>query len=278
VPSPYAPTEAPANRDDVAIDVCADVDPDNATTFNNIFQPILDLLQRVKKKAGFLDLASTWTALQTFSGGIAGTTAALSGNATVGGTLGVTGNTTVGGTLGVTGAATAASYAFAAPQVAYAHLSAVQMFVSSPGVIVAGAGTVFIQASDSAPVTVAGRILAPAGATITGLDLLLSCNEGVTAQDVTSVFLVRFETSGSTITRTELQSTSGTGETVTVPAAGDHDPEWRTVTLVGSPGVVPTDGYLHLDMALPVATSGSIYVGVHAARLHYSMTAVAPSS
>lgn len=131
MPIPYTPTEAPANRDSVTGPVVQDADPDNAATFNAVFQPLWNLLERVKKKAGFLDLASTWTTLQTFGAGLAGTTAALTGNATVGGTLGVTGaataaslntgsgaisggavsgttgtftgNTTVGGTLGVTG-------------------------------------------------------------------------------------------------------------------------------------------------------------------------------
>lgn len=48
-----------------------------------------------------ITVTHTWSASQTFSGGITGTTAAMTGNCTVGGTLGVTGVLTATG--GVTG-------------------------------------------------------------------------------------------------------------------------------------------------------------------------------
>lgn len=116
---PYNPEEAAANREDVSINIVEDGDDDNAATFNAVFQPMLDLFQRVKKKAGFLDLASTWTTLQTFAGGIAGTTAALTGAITGAsvnvGSGAISGGAVSGSTGTFTGAVSGASGAFAGP-------------------------------------------------------------------------------------------------------------------------------------------------------------------
>jgi hypothetical protein len=73
MPVPFTGSEAgiTTDRADVVIPIPLDGDPGNASTFNNTFQPIINFLQRVRKKAGFLDVASTWTQPQTYAGGFA---------------------------------------------------------------------------------------------------------------------------------------------------------------------------------------------------------------
>lgn len=86
MPTNYPGSESgiTTDRADIVVPIPVDGDPGNASTFNNSFQPIINFLQRVRKKAGFLDVASSWTALQTFAAGFAGTTAALTGAITAG--------------------------------------------------------------------------------------------------------------------------------------------------------------------------------------------------
>jgi hypothetical protein len=67
---PGSETGISADRADIVIPIPVDGDPGNASTFNGTFQPIINLLQRMRKKAGFLDIASTWTQPQTYAGGV----------------------------------------------------------------------------------------------------------------------------------------------------------------------------------------------------------------
>lgn len=73
MPTNYPGTEVGVNddRSDLILPIPVDNDPGNASTFNTTFQPLIDQLQRIRKKAGFLNLASSWTAIQTFVGGFA---------------------------------------------------------------------------------------------------------------------------------------------------------------------------------------------------------------
>jgi len=58
----------------VQISVPADADPQNAAAYNPALQELADIADHLETKAGLIDVASTWTVAQTFSGGIAGNT------------------------------------------------------------------------------------------------------------------------------------------------------------------------------------------------------------
>jgi hypothetical protein len=65
--------------DDVEIDEPVDADPGNAATFALPYEQLADRIKLLQVASGMLAKARTWTTLQTFSAGIAATTAALSG-------------------------------------------------------------------------------------------------------------------------------------------------------------------------------------------------------
>jgi hypothetical protein len=68
MPSTYTGSDTGLNnRNDVTVSNPVDADPPNAASVNTPLEKLANYLQRVFKKAGFLDLASTWTALQTFT-------------------------------------------------------------------------------------------------------------------------------------------------------------------------------------------------------------------
>lgn len=91
MPVQYNGNEAnvPADRSDANANILVGTDPRNASSVNTPLQRILDYLQRIVKKAGFLDLVSTWTAKQTFAGGADAASLGVVGSATIGGTISV---------------------------------------------------------------------------------------------------------------------------------------------------------------------------------------------
>jgi hypothetical protein len=77
-------SNVPADRSDVVGQVLIGSDSRNASVLNSKWQFIYDYLQRLIKKAGFLDLASTWTAKQTFADVDTTGNVLLKGNNTLG--------------------------------------------------------------------------------------------------------------------------------------------------------------------------------------------------
>lgn len=84
MPGSYTGVEGnvPADRSDVVGATLIGADARNSTSINAKLQAIYDRLQRVWKKAGFLDIASTWTAAQTFNAMTVTTLTATTGNLT----------------------------------------------------------------------------------------------------------------------------------------------------------------------------------------------------
>jgi hypothetical protein len=54
----------------VQISVPADADPQNAAAYNPALQELADIADHLETKAGLLDVASTWTGVQTFAANI----------------------------------------------------------------------------------------------------------------------------------------------------------------------------------------------------------------
>lgn len=72
-------SNVPADRSAVAMKVFTGATPPRSASWNYVTQYFADLFARVWAKAGFLDLASTWTAKQTFAG-VLGSTAPVEGD------------------------------------------------------------------------------------------------------------------------------------------------------------------------------------------------------
>jgi uncharacterized membrane protein YgdD (TMEM256/DUF423 family) len=60
----------PNDRSNVTVPIPVDSDAPNAATFNGAFQPIINHLQDLRQRAGFLDLVSSWPSRQDFTGGV----------------------------------------------------------------------------------------------------------------------------------------------------------------------------------------------------------------
>lgn len=272
---------------------------------NAVYRPVANLLTRVKQKVAFHDLTNDFTKRVTIDTVAAGTNAlkvtggfetdtfSTTGNTTVGGTLDVTGTTTVGGSLGVTnnaavggtlsvtGAVTGASFSHNAPQARYAYVDASEMQVDATNGYTR-ASQQFIRTYISAtgttgPARVSMRIRAPRGATIVGLELLAS-NTLVSAVDAKVVF-TRIQDAGSTPTWTTLSTGGVPGVAVSiVPSTagsdplGEPSPTWAAVPLIATPGTVPMNGYLHLDITFP---SSNTSVKLYSVRMNYSYTSIA---
>lgn len=97
------------DRTSVTVSNPIDADPPNAASVTTPLEKLANYCQRLIKKAGMLDLASSWTAAQAFAAGLTGTTAALSG-AITGASVAVSGAVT-GATATLSGALAAASAA-----------------------------------------------------------------------------------------------------------------------------------------------------------------------
>lgn len=249
MPTPYQGVEAnvPASRADTSVSIIVDSDAQNASSVNTPFQKLTDYVQRIVKKAGFLDLASTWTTLQTFSAGISASALAAP-------------------------TVTADTFAFTSAVARFSYVDASQFKSSGTVSYTNGVNASEFYSSGSDAVT--ARIAAPAGATITGFDIIV-INQANVVYSFTGTYLVRVSVSGTTLTRTQLHAAGGGGQTITIPAdVTGALTQFLAVPLIASPGAVPTNGYLLLNLTMP----GNANVKVQGVRLAYSLAAVAPST
>ncbi|UAW08066.1 hypothetical protein [Myxococcus phage Mx4 ts27htf-1hrm-1] len=255
-----------ATRDDVSATLPVDGDPRNAASVNGGTQRVLDFLQRVRKKAGFLDLASSWSALQTFVGGIA-----VTGPATF---------SQVTSTSSVTGT----SFTFGSPQALATYVSAMEFRATRDVAGIDGGGAslpngVAVVVGDTGSTTWYVRPRLPIGAVVTGIDVLSRNTYSPGNNQDIAVTVARYDVaSNGTVTRTYLNAGGGGGDTLTIPGTSTgSQPGWYAIPLIGSPGAQPAEGFIELGLSHPPQASGSVALATYAVRFRYTLAALAPA-
>lgn len=270
MPTTYTGVEGnvTADRADVTASLPVDGDPRNASSVNTPLQRLADFMQRVRKKAGFLDLASTWTALQTFSAGLEASTADVDGALTAAslntGSGAISGGPVSGSTVTATGVVTGAHpFTYAAPTTAYFYVDPIQMVADPYGDTAdqgrlneAAIGLGFWETSKIGTVapTLYMRVPLPRGATITAIGIL-AYNADIAARSLQSirVTIVTGGTGAAAPTTAEIQAT-GAGENISIPS-GTNPPVWFAVPLAAGTHVVPSNGYVRMAIDMEETTN-----------------------
>lgn len=251
-------TNVTADRADVTGVLPVDGEPRNASSVNTPLQRLYDYAQRARKKAGFLDLASTWTALQTFSAGIATTLANFSGNVTVGGSLGVTGPTTL---AALTANAVTAPYpsSFTTPAQVYFLASAASGYTTGTGPQMENYSANF-QSTTAGTTSVGFEIKVPGGATITTLEFSFGNVDG-TPRGVSTVY-ASIRPADMGLGGNQVLVSNGT---VRAPPTGNTStPQWIGATLASTALIVPAGGHVYVRCTLDNTTTNGalLFYGV----------------
>lgn len=256
----------------VSVNGPADGDPSAAASVNT---PLQYLLNRAKYLLDFVTKTHTWTALQTFSAGLAGTTATLTSDGTVGGNL------VVNGAGGVT-VASAADYKFASAKTRNAWVLPAEMKAATTGANryydglneldpTAHDAAGFIQnvnGTEAKYFAVATRL--PPGATITGMAVEAQNSGAADYTFYVGANILPWSSGSSILTGQERIDTGGNSGTAVLRTAGSA--RITSTIAVNASKVVPEDGLVWVYLKMPAGGPVDFSVQIFGIRFTYTYT------
>lgn len=163
---------------------------------------------------------------------------------------------------------TAPAYTYSSVQVMYAYVDPAEFQAgTAANVSLSTTGsTASVSAAGATPASVRARVRIPLGATITALDI---CAGNVSAGTLTisAIELMIIEDASGSTAPTYTNYVTGTS----MALAASAPKQWRNAAMSSTP-TLPVRGWVELAFLLP----GSTALGVYAARVGYTMAAVAP--